>query len=521
MEAFSGIIRRLEVDGQIKLLPRCKALHLSHLIFVDDLMIFVKANRESVLASLGGLDEFAGLSGLHLNRSNSSIIVGGLTQTSSMELLELTGFSETTLLIRSTKLWLDKWHPEGVLFNRFGSRICYDAGSYVLAAHHALVKEIVRDGDWLPGPSTSFDLIDVWRALPSIDKLHGDNPDLVVWTGNPTGIFSTKSAWNATRVKANPVDWSEAIWFEGSIKSHSFVSWRCLVDAVPTRDNLLHRGIPVQHSCEFCWAGIESRNHIFFACPFSIDIWRRIFGMCSLHGQAPMNIFDAAIWVRYAAGRAGSLGVVLKLAFCATVKHIWFERNFRIFWQKARSKDQIVEAIKGDVRTIVTSGSLSGDPSPANSHIASAWNLQVHWAIRMPRPCSWFLPPNNLWSLHCDGSLSNGRAAFGGVIRNAIGQPIAAFANQGSDSKLANDTISGKVVGPWKVQPLKSRILALANDLRMKEFTHVWREQNRPSDFMAAVPCDSHGVVWDPGDFPPALIDYLKQDSDFVTYYRP
>ncbi|XP_043697076.1 uncharacterized protein LOC122647840 [Telopea speciosissima] len=552
MEAFSGIIRRLEVDGQIKLLPRCKALHLSHLIFADDLMIFVKANRESVLASLGGLDEFASLSGLHLNRSKSSIIVGGLTQTSSMELLELTGFSETTLPIRSTKLWLDKWHPEGVLFNRFGSRICYDAGSYALAAHHALVKEIVRDGDWLPGPSTSFDLIDVWRALPSIDKLHGDNPDLVIWTGNPTGIFSTKSAWNATRVKANPVDWSEAVWFEGSIKSHSFVSWRCLVDALPTRDNLLHRGIPVQLSCEFCWAGIESRNHIFFACPFSIDIWRRIFGMCSLHGQAPMNIFDAAIWVRYAAGRAGSLGVVLKLAFCATIKHIWFERNFRIFRQKARSKDQIVEAIKGDVRTVVTSGSLSGDPSPANSHIASAWNLQVHWAIRMPRPCSWFLPPNNLWSLHCDGSLSDGRAAFGGVIRNAIGQPVAAFSNQGlelcilsmelaaihrgislciergildvsiiSDSKLAIDTISGKVVGPWKVQPLKSRILALANDLRMKEFTHVWREQNRPADFMVCSPCDSYGVVWDPGDFPPALIHYLKQDSDFVTYYRP
>ncbi|XP_043697031.1 uncharacterized protein LOC122647780 [Telopea speciosissima] len=170
----------------------------------------------------------------------------------------------------------------------------------------------------------------------------------------------------------------------------------------------------------------------------------------------------------------------------------------------------------------------------------------------MPRPCSWFLPPNNLWSLHCDGSLSDGRAAFGGVIRNAIGQPVAAFANQGlelcilsmelvaihrgislciergildvsirSDSKLAIDTISGKVVGPWKVQPLKSRILALANDLRMKEFTHVWREQNRPADFMAAVPCDSYGVVWDPGDFPPALIHYLEQDSDFVTYYRP
>ncbi|XP_043697496.1 uncharacterized protein LOC122648332 [Telopea speciosissima] len=186
MEAFSGIMRRLEIDGQIKLLPHCKFFHLSHLIFADDLMIFVKGNRDSISASLGGLDEFAALSGLQLNRSKSSIILGGLTQASSLELLDLTGFSETKLPIRylgaplmsgrlsmkdcspildlyrdkalpfiktiigdgsATKLWLDNWHPFGVLLSRFGNRICYDVGSYSLAARHACVKEIIRDGD--------------------------------------------------------------------------------------------------------------------------------------------------------------------------------------------------------------------------------------------------------------------------------------------------------------------------------------------------------------------------------------
>ncbi|XP_043697190.1 uncharacterized protein LOC122647970 [Telopea speciosissima] len=394
MEAFTGIMRRLEIDGQIKLLPRCKSFHLSHLIFADDLMIFVKGNRDSILASLGGLDEFAALSGLQLNRSKSSIILGGLTQTSSLELLDLTGFSETKLPIRylgvplvsgrlsmkdcspildlvrrklegwkarflsyagrlqllasvlqgsyiywagifglpgnvitklesmfsnflwsgpslqrkthfiswdaickpksegglgikrikdmniagimkqiwwiaskqdrlwvkwvqqrylkqeslwtvkglnncswvwrkvlkyrdkalpliktiigdgaATKLWLDNWHPFGVLLNRFGSRICYDAGSYSLAARHACVKEIVRDGDWYPGPSTSFNLIDIWRALPTIEKFHDEVPDLTVWIGNSSGNFTSKSAWNAVRTRTAR-DWSEAVWFE-------------------------------------------------------------------------------------------------------------------------------------------------------------------------------------------------------------------------------------------------------------------------------------------------------------------
>ncbi|XP_043721016.1 uncharacterized protein LOC122668529 [Telopea speciosissima] len=475
MEAFSGIMRRLEIDGQIKLLPRCKSFHLSHLIFADDLMIFVKGNCDSISASLGGLDEFAALFGLQLNKSKSSIILGGLIQASSLELLDLTGFSKTKLPIRylrvplvfgrlsmkdcspildlvrqklegwktrflsyagrlqlfssvlqgsyiywagifglpgnvitklesmfsnflwsgpslerkthfiswdaqdrlwvnwvqqrylkqeslwtvkglnncswvwrkvlkyrdkalpfiktiigdgsATKLWLDNWHPFGVLLSRFGNRICYDAGSYSLAARHACVKEIIRDGDWHPGPSTSFDLIDIWRALPAIEKFHDEVPDLTVWTGNSSGNFSSKSAWNAIRTRAARIDWSEAVWFEGSIKSHSFIAWRCLSDALPTRDNLIHRHIPTPHHCVFCWVGTERRNHLFFGCPFTNDIWKNIYDFCFHDGATPSNAIDAAISVRYVAGRAGKLGLVIKLAFCATIKHIWSERN--------------------------------------------------------------------------------------------------------------------------------------------------------------------------------------------------
>ncbi|XP_043697269.1 uncharacterized protein LOC122648066 [Telopea speciosissima] len=487
MEAFSRIMRRLEIDGQIKLLPRCKSFHLSHLIFVDDLMIFVKGNRDSILASLGGLDEFIALSGLQLNRSKSSIILGGLTQTSSLELLDLMGFSKTKLPIRYLgvplgfgRLSMKDCSPILDLFCRklegwkarflsyaghlqllasvlqgsyiywagifglpghvitklesiFGSRICYDAGSYSLAARHACVKEIVRDGDWNPGPSTSFDLIDIWRALPTIEKFHDEVPDLTVWTGNSLGNFTSKSAWNAIRTRTTSTDWSEAFWFERGINSHCFIAWRCLSDALPTRDNLIHRHILAPHHCEFCWAGTESRNHLFFGCPFSTDIWKIIYKLCFHDGTMPSNVIDAAISVRYAAGRAGKLGLVTKLAFCATIKHIWSERNFRIFRNKIRPKDQIIGAIKGDVIGRLSSISLEGDPTTANLHIAAKWGLQVHWAARIPKACSWFAPNPNMVALHCDGSLANDKASFGGLIRDGCGDPIAAYAGLGED----------------------------------------------------------------------------------------
>ncbi|XP_042521313.1 uncharacterized protein LOC122094777 [Macadamia integrifolia] len=308
MEGFSGVLRRLEVDGKISLIPKCKKGHISHLIFADDLMIFVKAVSDSVIASLGALDGFASYSGLHLNRAKSSIILEGLTHSNRMQLLELTGSlkdgkpdsypmrggcslyplffkaaisigqassaPDLALLLREkftispgklsanqnmkeglglkrikemnvagimkqfwwiashknsfwvnwiytrylkndsiwtvrpssnsswvwrkiikyrdiiephvhhligdgrlTNLWLDNWHPSGILLKRFGDRIQYDVESPRLAK----VVDILREGEWHPSPPTSMELMETWGALPDIHKLPYADRDMVVW----------------------------------------------------------------------------------------------------------------------------------------------------------------------------------------------------------------------------------------------------------------------------------------------------------------------------------------------------
>ncbi|XP_043696884.1 uncharacterized protein LOC122647588 [Telopea speciosissima] len=165
-------------------------------------------------------------------------------------------------------------------------------------------------------------------------------------------------------------------------------------------------------------------------------------------------------------------------------------------------------------------------------------------------------------ALHCDGSLSDDKAGFGGLIRDDSGDPLAAFVGIGDDlsvlsmelmaiyrgislcvdkgfydvsirsnSKLAADILNGVIIGPWQILTLKSKIHIKARQkskkknikarlLRSKEFIHAWREQNQPADFMASFPTDPSGILWEPESFPPELAILIKQDKEFVTYYR-
>ncbi|XP_042518481.1 uncharacterized protein LOC122092205 [Macadamia integrifolia] len=108
---------------------------------------------------------------------------------------------------RATGVWLDSWHPKGILIKKFGERIRYDSG----LSHLATVDEILRNGEWLPTPATTLDLIEAWGCLQTIPRLHYGDEDLVVWKGDPTGVFTTKSAWEIVRRKERKLDWKKSV----------------------------------------------------------------------------------------------------------------------------------------------------------------------------------------------------------------------------------------------------------------------------------------------------------------------
>lgn len=110
---------------------------------------------------------------------------------------------------KDTRLWLNNWHPNGVLIKSYGERIRYDAGSDRLCK----VNTILHEEDWRPGPASSHSLMEAWRVLHLIDRLGTTEKDTVVWKENSNGIFSTKSAWNLIiREIGTKLEWSKVVW---------------------------------------------------------------------------------------------------------------------------------------------------------------------------------------------------------------------------------------------------------------------------------------------------------------------
>lgn len=160
------------------------------------------------------------------------------------KLLKLRDLVESHILcmignMNSTKLWLDRWHSEGVLLKRYGERIRYVSGFECLCN----VSTILQDGDWYMEVARSTSLINTWQSLDSIDRLRVDEQDRVIWMASSLGVLTSRTALNLVRTSAPTVVWHEVVWCTNNIPRHSFVAWRVLTNRLPTQSRLCKLGI--------------------------------------------------------------------------------------------------------------------------------------------------------------------------------------------------------------------------------------------------------------------------------------
>lgn len=98
--------------------PKCDKLKLTHLCFVDDLMVFCKGTLGSVRVVRNILDEFGAVSGLKMNVQKSRVHLGGVSATVRDQICRELGREEGVLPIRylgfplhSSGLQNVKFHP--------------------------------------------------------------------------------------------------------------------------------------------------------------------------------------------------------------------------------------------------------------------------------------------------------------------------------------------------------------------------------------------------------------------------
>ncbi|KAL0416386.1 UNVERIFIED_CONTAM: hypothetical protein Slati_3470500 [Sesamum latifolium] len=100
MEVLQLMLQQLiEQDARFSFHWHCKELGLFQLCFVDDLLLFCKADVASVTIFKRGLDEFSKLLGLHGNPQKSQLILYRSAHGLRGSLLEVLGFPEGHLLV--------------------------------------------------------------------------------------------------------------------------------------------------------------------------------------------------------------------------------------------------------------------------------------------------------------------------------------------------------------------------------------------------------------------------------------
>ncbi|CAG7906585.1 unnamed protein product, partial [Brassica rapa] len=150
--------------------------------------------------------------------------------------------------------------------------------------------------------------------------------------------FSALQTWEQIICKKSEVVWSRSLWFTQGIPRCAFIVWLAVQNRLSTGDRMRTWGI--QQACVLCGERDETRDHLFFACPYSYTVWDRL--ACRLVGRR-INPDWQDMLQFIQTGAANQLDqVIIRLVFQLVVYHVWRERNKRIHQQGQLGTEQMI-----------------------------------------------------------------------------------------------------------------------------------------------------------------------------------
>lgn len=85
--------------------------------------------------------------------------------------------------------------------------------------------------------------------------------------------FSTKETWNIVRVASPQNSWLCGIWFSKATPRYAFVTWLAVLGRLSTMDRIARWNQGVDPMCVLCKNDPVTRDHLFFECSYSSQIW--------------------------------------------------------------------------------------------------------------------------------------------------------------------------------------------------------------------------------------------------------
>ncbi|TVU02441.1 hypothetical protein EJB05_52059, partial [Eragrostis curvula] len=149
------------------------------------------------------------------------------------------------------------------------------------------------------------DYLHLWDALHEFE-LQDDRPDKHIWTRTASGVYSTKSAYDAFLLGGIKFEPHKRLWKAWAPLKCKIFLWLAILNRCWTADRLERHGLQHADRCLLCDQKEETVQHILTDCVFARDVWFRALGKVGLQRVAPGQE-DTVLceWWRRAARRVG------------------------------------------------------------------------------------------------------------------------------------------------------------------------------------------------------------------------
>ncbi|QHO01916.1 uncharacterized protein DS421_13g419310 [Arachis hypogaea] len=252
---------------------------------------------------------------------------------------------------RRTRFWEDVWIHGGSLKDRFprlffvsnqiGSVIgdCGFWDGLVWIWNFQWRRELFQ---W------ELDLVNQLHHTLRLVKIEFGREDIVIWKYDKQRIFSTNSFVQVLQVETVQEDISSYSFTRTILKGlvpprvELFV-WFVLIGKFHTKERLSRFGVIHQEDnlCVLCNNGVECGHHLFLGCSFSWQVWCAWLSYVGVQWACPGAIKEHfQSWTEISNRKEERKRWMV--CFCAIIWNIWLERNRRIFQNKGKGVEEII-----------------------------------------------------------------------------------------------------------------------------------------------------------------------------------
>ncbi|GKB35519.1 RNA-directed DNA polymerase, eukaryota, reverse transcriptase zinc-binding domain protein [Tanacetum coccineum] len=174
------------------------------------------------------------------------------------------------------RFWEDKWRGDNTSQSDFPRMYALETQKNISVALKLSHDDLLCSFRRAPrAGAEELQYIQLVKIMEGITLF--DSKDRWRWSLEGCGEFTVASVRNLLDANSLPVVSSKTRWIKAVPIKVNIHAWKVKLDILPTRLNISKRGMDIESIlCPLCEKNVESSSHIFFTCPISREIFRKV-----------------------------------------------------------------------------------------------------------------------------------------------------------------------------------------------------------------------------------------------------